>query len=70
MMRVRRLSRDRGILVVMWTKLKLAINGFSTGVFLTLFFIATAIGMNPWVFFVAFAITGILLISELTKSHD
>lgn len=54
----------------MWTKLKLAINGFSTGVFLTLFFIATAIGMNPWVFFVAFAITGILLISELTKSHD
>ena len=49
----------------MWPKLKLVINGFSTGVFLTLFFVALALGLNPIVFFIATAITGGLIVVGL-----
>lgn len=51
----------------MWPKLKLVINGFSTGVFLTLFFVALALGMNPVVFFIATALTGGLVIMGLNN---
>jgi hypothetical protein len=49
-------------------KLKLVINGFSTGVFLTLFFVTLALGMNPALFFIAAMLTGGLVVLGL--NHD
>jgi hypothetical protein len=42
----------------MWGRIKLVINGFTTGVFATLFIVTLALGMNPAIFFVAMMVTG------------
>jgi len=53
----------------MWPKLKLVINGFSTGAFTALFFVAIALDMNPLVFFIALSITGTLAVVDLNRSE-
>lgn len=52
-----------------WPRIKLLINGFSTGVFVTLFVVTLALGASPFVFVLAAACTGGMALMQLNDNN-